>query len=157
MTDAMKTLLRHRHRLNWEEADLFFEIAHKYASNTEELESMFADLANLTESLPSATRKSQKWIIELRERHPDSSVTKFVIDLDAAFYFMLKEEHAYSYIKNILEAAQGMRPLKSVPRSNSFSDSPDWYSEMYTNMAPDLVFEYEVEAVAEADEDPIPF
>lgn len=146
MSDAMKTLLRHRYRLDWKEADLLFHIANKYAKSSDELESMFAGLAALTVSLPSAIHESLQWSIELRERHPDGSVTKFVIDLNEAYSFMQNEEHAYSYVSDILEAAQGKTPLKSVPRSHSFSESPEWYSEIYTDKSPDLVFEYDVVA-----------
>jgi len=159
MSDHMKTLLRHRHQLNWKEADLLFDIANAYSKSTLELEKMFADLAKLTESLPNAIHESLEWIIELRERHPDGSENKFVIDLNSAFYFMQSDETAYNYVKDILEAAQGKKPLSSVPRSNSFSDSPDWYSEMYSNKSPDLIFEYDVEAALKEDEDidTIPF
>lgn len=150
MSDYMKTLLRHRHRLNWKEADLLFEIATKYAKDTEELESLFADLAELTVSLPDAIHDSLHWVIELRERHPDGSVEKFVIDLDSAFYFRQNDEQAYGHIEEIIEAAQGKRPLRSVPRCNSFSDSPDWYVEMYSRKSPDLIFEYNVDAPPEA-------
>lgn len=152
MSDYMKTLLRHRHHLNWKEADLLFEIATKYAKDTEELESLFADLAELKDSLSDATHDSLYWIIELRERHPDGSVEKFVIDLNSAFYFSQNDEQAYSYVKEIIEAAQGKCPLRSVPRCNSFSDSPDWYVEMYSKKSPDLIFEYDVDAPPETEE-----
>lgn len=160
MSDAIKTLLRHRHGLDWTKASLIYETANKYAKNTDELESIYKDLVDLFYSLSESLHESIHSVIELRERHPDGSVSKFVVDMNAVLEFVDFNEEAYGHIRDILEAAEGRIPLESVPRCNSFSDSPEWYSEIYTTKSPNLIFEYRVrsEPALDSDEDDvIPF